>query len=85
LGVIALTASNAEGWAGIKNMTQDQHADGLEFARQLHPAIAACRLFCERHEVLNEVYLMMVMLEGTVLEMIKGDLSLSHFVLYRIK
>jgi hypothetical protein len=78
--MLVLTACNVEGWKDIEDSTADRHANGLEFAAHLHTSIAACRHFCGRYEVLNEAYLMLVMLEGTVLEMIKGDLSSSYLL-----
>jgi hypothetical protein len=78
--MVALTAVNAEGWEDIKNLTAEPHGDGLEFTRRLHPSISACRHFCGRNEILNEPYLMLLMLEGTLMEILRGDLSSSNRV-----
>jgi hypothetical protein len=77
--VVALNASNAQSWEGVKSSTVEQYDDGLEFTRRLHPSISACRHFCARNEILNEPYLMLIVLEGTLVELLRGDLSSSEF------
>jgi hypothetical protein len=76
LGMIALTAFHDGDWATMRDDASFHRGGGIELVHELHTAIIRCRLFCGQNEVLNEVYLMMLMVEGSVLEMTRGDLSM---------
>jgi hypothetical protein len=78
LGMIALSAFLDEDWAAMRDTASFHRGEGSELVHRLHTAVITCRLFCGQNEVLNEVYLMMLVTEGGILEGTQGDMSTSH-------
>jgi hypothetical protein len=75
--MVAISAFLDEDWAAMRDTASFHRGDGLDFVHKLHTAVIACRLYCGQNEVLNEVYLMMLVTEGGILEGTRGDMSES--------
>ena len=73
--VMGLTALDTSDWDAMHSLNPDKDTDRSAFVDQMRTALDTCLSFCAECEVMNEVYLMLLIQDGCFLEYLKGDTS----------